>query len=295
MQDRKDYKSILVTLLLIICVESFVMAFALSGKIFKGEQTAEQRQNEVAVMFDSALAAGDIEVWFQPIVDAATGTVCGAEALARWNRDGSLLPAGDFIPALEEAGKITDLDEYVFRQACSFQSEQIANGGMLVPISVNLSGATLQREVNDPAIAALYDAAELMEGAVQVEITENGAVATEQLAQLADVYHAHRLYVTMDGLGQDSSGLAGLAAIPYDSVKLDKSMTDNLGTIKGDTLVKETASLVKKMGMQVIVEGVETEEQAGILRAMQCDALQGFCFFEPLSKEEFQFVLSHWK
>ncbi len=295
MQDRKDYKSILVTLLLIICVESFVMAFALSGKIFKGEQTAEQRQNEVAVMFDSALAAGDIEVWFQPIVDAATGTVCGAEALARWNRGGSLLPAGDFIPALEEAGKITDLDEYVFRQACSFQSEQIANGGMLVPISVNLSGATLQREVNDPAIAALYDAAELMEGAVQVEITENGAITTEQLAQLADVYHAHRLYVTMDGLGQDSSGLAGLAAVPYDTVKLDKSMTDNLGTIKGDALVKETASLVKKMGMQVIVEGVETEEQAGILRAMQCDALQGFCFFEPLSKEEFQFVLSHWK
>ena len=72
-------------------------------------------------------------------------------------------------------------------------------------------------------------------------------------------------------------------------------MTDNLGTVKGDALVKETASLVKKMGMQVIVEGVETEEQAGILRAMQCDALQGFYFFEPLSKEEFQFVLSHWK
>ncbi|MBP3217257.1 MAG: EAL domain-containing protein [Lachnospiraceae bacterium] len=295
MQDRKDYKPILVTLLLIICIESVVMAFSMGGKMLASRESAAQGQNEIAAQFDSALAAGDIEVWYQPIVDAASGTVCGAEALARWRQGDALLLPAEFLPALEEAGKTIALDEYVFQQAAAFQKEQIENGGMLVPVSVNLSDATLQREVQDPAFVGLSDDAQLQEGVIQLEVTENGAVTTEQLADLVNNYHAHRLYVTMDGLGQDSAGLAGLAAVPYDAVKIDQALTANIGTIKGDALVKETASLVQKMGMRVIVEGVETEEQAGMLRTMQCDALQGFHFFEPLSKEDFQFVLSHWK
>lgn len=238
--------------------------------------------------FNKALADGEFEAWYQPKYSVQTKKIVGAEALVRWRRpNGGLVPPGRFIPVLENCGLIRLLDEEIFRQTCALQKTIAERGGKQVPISVNLSRASIF--TNDIAqnyaqIAASYGAAPQM---VPVEITESAAIRAEMIGEFADSLIHKGFVLHMDDFGSGYSSLASLQAIPFESIKLDKSLVDFIGTKNGESLLRHTIAFAKESNMYVVAEGVETAEQYDFLKTVGCDSIQGFYFSKPISREEF--------
>ena len=177
--------------------------------------------------FENALASHAFEVWEQPKFDPDTNCVVGAEALVRWRRpDGSLVSPGMFIPLFEKNGMIRILDEYVFREVCKLQHRRKMQGRSMVPISVNLSRASLYF----PNIVQVYKDITVEIGVdcslVPIEITESAAVDNAEIKDLAMDFVDAGFVLHMDDFGAGYSSLSALNTMPFDTLKLDKSLID---------------------------------------------------------------------
>ena len=244
--------------------------------------------------FDWALSEGQFKVWYQPKYSARTRQIVGAEALVRWVQpNGHMIPPDRFIPILEESGKISRLDEYVFRQVCRLESELPGRGLAQLPISVNLSRASVF--IRD--IAAVY--ADIAAGTgvspelLPIEITESAAVRASSIRRFAEELNSCGFKLDMDDFGSGYSSLASLQIIPFRSIKLDKSLIDFIGIESGECLLRHTISFAKECGKTVIAEGVETAEQYLFLKALGCDMIQGYYFSKPVSEDVFISMLQH--
>lgn len=242
--------------------------------------------------FENALASHAFEVWEQPKFDPDNNRVVGAEALVRWRRpDGSLVSPGMFIPLFEKNGMIRILDEYVFREVCKLQHRRKMQGKSMVPISVNLSRASLYF----PNIVQVYKDITVEIGVdcalVPIEITESAAVDNVEIKDLAKDFVDAGFVLHMDDFGAGYSSLSALNTMPFDTLKLDKSLIDYIGAHGGECLLNHTIHLAKELGMHVTAEGVESEEQVSFLKKQKCDSIQGFFFSKPLRQDEFEELL----
>lgn len=238
--------------------------------------------------FRKALADGEFVTWFQPKYSVHTQGIIGAEALVRWRRpNGEMVPPGKFIPVLENCGLINLLDEEVFRQVCILQRELSLQGKGMIPISVNLSRASIF--TND--IAQSYSGIAEFYGVdphrIPIEITESAAVRAAMIRQFADSLISKGFVLHMDDFGSGYSSLASLQAIPFESIKLDKTLIDFIGKRSGENLLKHTIAFAKESGLSIVAEGVETLEQYVFLKFAGCDAIQGFYFSKPVPQDEF--------
>ena len=254
------------------------------------EQMAWNRS--VEARFDNALSGGQFEAWFQPKFDARTQHVAGAEALVRWRMpDGSLVLPGRFIPALESCAKVAKLDAFMFRATCRFQQRLREMGLVPVPVSVNLSRASLYTEDIAPAYAAIAAEYGLSPADIPLEITESAAVKASAILGLVNRLAEQGFRIDMDDFGTGYSSLASLQLIPFTGVKLDKALIDHIGRPSSDLLLKHTLAFIKETGKQSVAEGVETIEQYLFLKALGCDLIQGYYFSRPLSEADFVALL----
>jgi EAL domain-containing protein (putative c-di-GMP-specific phosphodiesterase class I) len=238
-----------------------------------------------------ALDNEEFVLHYQPKVNFVSGMVTGAEALIRWNdpRTG-LVPPGRFIPILEETGLIHEVGRWALRRALADYLRWRSAGLAAVRIAVNVSPLQLR---NRGFIAEIVQAigidAQAAAG-LELEITES-LIMEDVKRNIASLQAIRALGVTIgiDDFGTGFSSLAYLAKLPVDTLKIDRSfVTDMTAGPQGLALVSTIINLAHSLKLNVVAEGVETEEQSRLLRLLDCDEMQGYLFSKPVPGEIFE-------
>lgn len=243
--------------------------------------------------FEKALADKKFEVWYQPKFNSHTGKIVGSEALIRWRADdGSLISPGRFIPLFEKNGNIIRLDEYVFREVCRQQKEWQKEGIQILPVSVNISRFSLYYSNVVEKYERIINYYDVDHKYVQIEITESAIIENTVIVELIQKFHDAGFDILLDDFGSGYSSLASLNQMPFDTIKLDKSLVDYVGNENGEKLLKFIVQLVQSLGMKITAEGVEYNEQLDFLENLNCDDIQGFYFSKPLMLADFSAKLT---
>jgi diguanylate cyclase (GGDEF)-like protein len=228
---------------------------------------------------------------YQPKVSLASGKLTGAEALIRWNDPQmGLVPPGRFIPILEETGLIFDVGRWALRQAVKEHLRWRAAGFPPVRISVNVSPSQLR---NRAFVADIEDAIGSDSGAaagLELEITES--LIMEDIKHTIGTLRTIRsmgVSIAIDDFGTGFSSLSYLAKLPTDTLKIDRSfVTDMNAGPEGIALISTIINLAHSLKLKVVAEGVETNEQTGMLRNLHCDEMQGFLLSKPVPSDVFE-------
>ena len=252
-------------------------------------------QARPALLADLArgLAAGELEAWFQPVVDPRDGTVLGAEALARWRHpDRGLLAPGLFVPLAEESDHVLDLGEQMLRaavaEAAVWEREHPGRG---LRCSVNLSARQLEGPGLPAVVRDALRSVGLPPARLVLELTESAVMADPE-ASRARLQAVRDLGVglAVDDFGTGHSSLAYLTRLPLDELKIDKSFVDGVGeddASADSVLVGGVLALARALRLRTVGEGVERPEQAAALARMGCHAVQGYHYAPPVPREHF--------
>lgn len=238
-----------------------------------------------------AQARGELAVYYQPIVDLLDETVMGFEALLRWTHPehGAVSPA-DFIPVAEECGLITELDRFVLRAAClqGVRWQRDYPRQLPLTISVNVSGRHLQRHDLAEHVATVLSETGLAARHLKLELTEGVLIAESgDLRRTVEALKALGVQLHIDDFGAGYSNLAYLQRFNADAIKIDRLFISALGEDReGAALVASIVDMAHSLHLSVVAEGVETEDQARLLRQMGCEAAQGFLFSRPVPAKD---------
>jgi len=242
-----------------------------------------------------AIDGGQFELHYQPKVDAETWSLVGAEALLRWNHPdrGSISPE-EFIPVAEYTGLIVPIGQWVLREAC----QQVRAWSTLptgaIPVSVNISSHQfnsdgLIEDVFDAVSAAGIDAS-----LIELEITESVMLqnADSTLVLLRRLRKAG-VSLSMDDFGTGYSSLSYLKRFPIDTIKIDRSFVKDLHCDPDDAAIcAAILAMARQLGLNVVAEGVESEEQLEFLRRHGCNQIQGYLCSKPISADDFAVMLT---
>ncbi|QOR37968.1 EAL domain-containing protein [Billgrantia diversa] len=239
----------------------------------------------------TALRENQFELYYQPIVDAASGQIYSVEALVRWHhpRHGLVSP-GIFIPIAEKTGQIIPLGRWVLRQACQDLAVLRANDARIFPVAVNISSLQFHRDGFLTEVRQLLDDTGLPPELLELEMTESilmggAAEAIEMIRMLRGM----RIAVAIDDFGTGYSSLSYLRDLPIHKIKLDRAfIRDILTDQRNAALVQGIITMAHHMDLTVVAEGVETLEQQQDLIDRNCDLLQGFYFARPMPLEDLQ-------
>jgi EAL domain-containing protein (putative c-di-GMP-specific phosphodiesterase class I) len=232
-----------------------------------------------------ALQEGEFRLFYQPLIDVATRSVCGFEALLRWQHpDRGMVSPADFIPLAEETGLIVPLGEWVLRRACA----DAATWPDDLKVAVNLSPVQFGSHTLVEAVAAALADARLDVSRLELEITETAMLADTTavlviLHQLRDL----GLKIALDDFGTGYSSLSYLQRFPFSKVKIDRSFVARLGLGgDNDTIVAAVIDLCGRLRMDTTGEGVETVAQLDRLASLHCTEAQGYLFSRPRPANE---------
>ena len=229
-------------------------------------------------------------LYYQPKVNLTSGTVTSAEALIRWNDPANgLVPPGHFIPVLEETGLIYEVGRWALRQAIADYLGWMDEGLSAVRIAVNVSALQLRNLGFVAEIGQDIGLDHRAAGGLELEITES--MIMEDVQRNVASLNAIRdmgLHVSIDDFGTGFSSLALLSKLPVNTLKIDRSFVVDMTVGEaGKALVSTIVNLAHALRLNVVAEGVETEEQFELLRLFGCDEIQGFLFEKPLPAERF--------
>lgn len=248
-----------------------------------------QKKQYIINNIDEAIKAGHIKVYYQPVVNAANGKLCGLEALARWDdpQYGFLSPA-DFIQTLEEYYQIYKLDMYVVEKVCRNFVYAKENGLMLIPVSLNFSKLdfnliNLAEEVEECLKKYGVD-----KKLIHIEVTESTLSGDdERLKDMLKKFRANGYALWLDDFGAGYSGLNVLKEYDFDMMKIDMKFLHGFsGNVKARQILKNIISMAKELGMSTLTEGVETEEAYQFLKENGCEQIQGYLFGRPMPDNE---------
>ncbi|MDP1996362.1 MAG: EAL domain-containing protein, partial [Gallionella sp.] len=262
------------------------------------EQAAQSRLHLLNDL-RGALAGGQFRVYYQPILDLATGRIDKAEALLRWQHPqrGMVSPA-QFIPLAEESGLIVEIGDWVFREAAQQVKRWRTLYGPMFQISVNKSPTQFRQSGTSHETWLDYLRELGLPGpSIAIEITEGllldaDSSVTDKLLEFRDA----GMQVSIDDFGTGYSSLSYLKKFDIDYLKIDQSFVRDLVTDPNDRALSEAIIVMAhKLGLKVVAEGVETEAQRGLLSAAGCDYAQGYLFSRPVPPEEFETLMqSNW-
>lgn len=239
--------------------------------------------------FHEAMAAGEFEVYYQPIVDSRTGEIVCAEALVRWrNPERGLISPAVIIPLLEDNGFITELDLYVVRRVAEEMLVGDRIGFPKNPVSVNLSRMDFTAKDMPQEITAILDSMNIPHNRIMIEVTESAfAIANARIRESLIRFHRLGFKVWMDDFGSGYSSLNLLREFNFDTVKFDMQFVRNLADEeKSRTILKHLIELVEALGIVTLVEGIETEEQKEMISEMGARLMQGYIFGRPIPFDE---------
>lgn len=256
-----------------------------------GDATPAQLRNYIVTHIDDAIDGGWIRPYYQPVVRTLTGKLCGVEALARWDDPtyGMLFP-DTFIPALEDSRLIHLLDSSIVRQVCKQYRECVARGEATVPISFNLSRLDFDLcDIFSVVEKAAHDYG-VPRHLLNIEITESvlGQDTALMISHMGK-FHDAGYQVWMDDFGSGYSSLNILKYFDFDELKIDMEFLNRFGE-KSKTILASVVDMAKKLEIQTLAEGVETDEHRTFLRRIGCEKMQGYLFGKPMPYDCDEFV-----
>lgn len=261
----------------------------------QGMRNSYMKRNDALRDLSNAIENNEFKVFYQPVYDPITGKIASAEALIRWEReDGTMVSPGGFVPALEENGRISQVDLFVERSVLSFLEKRYHKGQFIVPVSMNMSQMDFFDK--DMMASVLLDVsnADLPMDYTRFEVTETAysLVANNNRNVLLNMKNIGVKFY-LDDFGSGYSSFSTIRDYDFDIVKLDMGFVQKIGTTtKANAVIQAIIDMAHAIGSKVVAEGAETGEQVGALREMGCDYIQGFYFSRPLPQEEFEALLN---
>lgn len=255
---------------------------------------------KIANEFREAMDKNELSLHYQPIVDLGTGHLAGFEALMRWNHPtrGFISPAV-FIPVAEETGLIVSASSWALRESCNALKRIEARGKYTHPLfmSVNFSSTDFASENFVDTVYNILSATDVSARQVHLEITERTLISQPENARdTLEMCRKAGMGISIDDFGTGYSSLSYLHYFPIDTLKVDRSFVMNMTRDKGSReLVRSIVMLGKNLGMKIIAEGVETPEEAILLREMGCDMAQGYYFAKPLAEDALHEAILNWR
>lgn len=242
---------------------------------------------------EKALANHEFVMYLQPKFSIEHNTMVGAEALARWvHPDRGVIPPLQFIPVFEKNGFIVKMDAYIWEEACKMIRYMLDEGIEPIPISVNVSRVHLKNAIFITTLNNLVEQYQIPKRLLELEITET-AEENSKVVEYVKVLKEYGYTLLMDDFGSGYSSLNTLKDTQFDVVKIDRGfLQDFIGSDRGQKIVEHTIMMTKSIGLDLVAEGVETEEQATFLSGCGCDTVQGFYYAKPMPVEEFKKMLN---
>ena len=290
---------------------------SIMGKVMLAYRVAQSGVNDHIVYYDDSLMEGkdramriqqqfpgslkkkEFRVFFQPKVNVVTGEIRGAEALSRWFRNGNIVPPMEFIPVLERSSDICMLDFYVLDQVCDYIRKWLDEGRNVVRTSVNFSRKHIVNEQLHEDILGIIDRHRIPHELIEIELTETTTdVEFRALQRIVNGLQKEGICTSVDDFGMGYSSLNLIRVIPWNVLKVDRCflpLGDEKTNSVNNIMFKNVITMAREMGLETIVEGVETKEQLQLLRDNNCDLAQGFFFDKPLPVEEFEKRLGTYK
>ena len=231
-----------------------------------------------------ALSAGEFELAFQPVLSTKSGRIVTAEALVRWRHPlRGVIGPNSFIPLAEETGLMIPLGEWVVREVCRQASVWQLDRGTPIRLAVNLSATQFRHQNLLEVIRSALEAENLDARYLEVELTETSVMTNpEESAGVLRQLRKMGVTVAVDDFGTGYSSLSYLRRFPIDKLKIDRSFVRDLANSRTDeSIVRAIIALAHSVGLQVVAEGVETEEQLRCVCELGCDEWQGFYCCEP--------------
>ena len=251
-----------------------------------------KREHWLNNVFEEALRNKEFQVYLQPKINLNSEKCCEAEALVRWKNPkvGFIYPS-EFIPLFEQNGKIAELDLYMFEEVCRLLHHWHSIGNDM-EISVNLSRFHLRNSGTDICneYLEIKDKYEIPDGMIEIELTETMLLEDNQFAfvkKILDTFRENGVKVALDDFGFAYSSLTVLKDFDADDLKLDRAFFVNENE-KSQKIVENMICLAHDLGMNVVAEGIERENQVESLRKFGCDMIQGYVYSKPLPVDEFE-------
>lgn len=245
------------------------------------------RRIEIARDLNYAIDNNELSVFFQPQISAINGKVIGFEALMRWQKNQEWIGPDIFIPVAEETGLIPKLGEWILLESCKqlkqWQDQKLFKRN--VKISVNISSRQIQSRQFVVVLKNALKTSGLAPECLELELTES-TVMDDPDTSISIFHEIHQLGVeiAVDDFGTGYSSLAYLRRLPLDRLKIDRSFVNDIDIDRNsEAIVKAIIGLSHNLGLSVVAEGVETEEQSAFLQQNQCDTLQGYLFARPMA------------
>ncbi len=238
-----------------------------------------------------ALEHGEMELYYQPKVELASGRVVGAEALIRWNHpELGMVPPDQFIPMAEENGTIIEIGAWVLAEAAAQLARWREAGLKLEQLAVNISGLQIQRGDLVGQVRQALERNGLDAGSLELEITESVLMShPEQAAEVLDRLRGIGVELAVDDFGTGYSSLSYLKRFPINCLKIDQSFVRDIPGDANDTAItKAVIALAHSLQLKVVAEGVENDEQRQLLIGEGCQLAQGYHFSRPLPVAEFE-------
>lgn len=261
-----------------------------SYRFFSSEQhQLVQSRYRMANDLHRAIETQQFELYYQPKVEAAQRKTVGAEALIRWpHPDLGFIPPDEFIPLAEDLGLIDQIGLYVLTEAVR-QGAEWYRQGYSIPIAINVSAKQMQRQDVVEEILQVLEQYQYPPYLLSVEITETSFLhCLEETKSAINELRKAGLRVAVDDFGTGYSSLSYIRNIDMDVLKIDRSFLINIESSDVDrTIVSSIIEMSQAMGLEVVAEGIETETQFAMLKALNCDQIQGYLIARPMPADEF--------
>ncbi len=242
-----------------------------------------------------ALDNNEFTVFLQPKFSISDTKLVGAEALVRWiEADGNIIYPNRFIPLFEKNGFIVEIDTFVLENVCKMIRRWLDKGYTPITVSVNCSRLNLNSSNFVRDVIAIVDTYSVPHEFIEIELTESTTIENEKrIEKLFEELHEHGIKISIDDFGAGYSSLGMLKNLQADTLKLDRSFFAESKIIRrDDMLIDGIVKMSHNLGMYVVAEGIETEDQIELLRTMNCDAVQGFVHAKPMKIEDFERLYS---
>ncbi|MXQ08806.1 EAL domain-containing protein [Alphaproteobacteria bacterium GH1-50] len=254
----------------------------------RGLEQRYRRRRDMQDELPVAIREGSLDIYFQPKVSLTDRAVTGFEALVRWHRKGGIVMPNEFIPLAEESGLIIELDLFILRRAAEIIAGWNKENGVALSVSVNLSALHLMSGKIVREVADALDATHLPPDLLTLEITES--IELRDWARVQNTLLELRQLgcrISVEDFGAGFSSLAYLRAMNADELKIDQSLVSEIETSEEARFILDAVmDLAQNLAMSVVVEGIETEEQAAAIRQMGGSQAQGYLFGRPVPAEE---------
>lgn len=261
-------------------------SYYIFDEILENKLTEEQ---EIESCMEKSLLNNEFEVIYQPKILTKNEKIMGAEALVRWHKNGEIITPSKFIPLFEKNKFIIKLDLYIFEKVCKDIASWKEKYNFIPTISINVSKAHFENESFLNEYVKITDKYKIDRNQIDLEITESATVDENiDILKILNKIKEKGFIISLDDFGTGYSSLSMLQNMPIDIIKIDKIFIDKANLSSDRNIINSIETLAKRLGVETIVEGVETKEQVNFVKRIGCDIIQGYYYSKPISKEKFE-------